>query len=150
MIFVKLAHVCVGITNWLDFVGFTELLMAVVCLATPLFGPCRCKGWHLSCENVCLRREAAIVYRHFPFACAAPYSGTAVRSNGCWTLLGFNLSLAVFAFLYIVPPRPSPHRTALPSLFCFPACVHCSRRDRRFEQPHGVSSLPLLLTHPLQ
>lgn len=42
--FVKLAHIYVGITKWLGFVGFTELLRVVVCQETPLFGPCGRKG----------------------------------------------------------------------------------------------------------
>ena len=43
--FVKLAHVCVGITKWLVFVGFTELFGFVQAFQeTPLFGPCGRKG----------------------------------------------------------------------------------------------------------
>lgn len=119
--FVKLAHVCVGITKWLVFVGFTEPLRFVVCQETPLFGPCGRKGKHLSCEEVCLRRGAAIVYRHFPFACAAPYSGSAVRSNGCGPLPGSFLPMPLFTSF-----RPGHLRIAYPltPLFCFlPACI---------------------------
>lgn len=140
--FVKLAHVCVGITNWLGFVGITKLFGFVqVFPATPLFGPCGRKGKHLSCEEVCLRRGAAIVYRHFPFVCATPYSGNAVRSNGCGTLQAQSCPCRSCPFC-IVPPRLSP------ASFCrlprsFVSCLRALSQPRQNDlSSHTALALP--------